>query len=122
MSDEFLGVARQEIQTELNGLEQIIALCDNDERLFANSQSIEEHLHKIKGLAPMIGQEEIGEIAKVSDNILRHIINEGVLPGSYFFMLKIIDDMKKILQGFDAYDISKFKKLTCEKFPAVPDL
>jgi len=122
MSDEFLRVARQEIQTELNELEQIITLCNNDERLFADSQSIEEHLHKIKGLAPMIGQEEIGEIAKVSDDILKHIINEGVLSGSYFFMLEIIEDMKKIFQGFDAYDISKFKKLTREKFPAVPDL
>lgn len=122
MSDEFLRVARQEIQTELNELEQIIALCNNDERLFTNSQSIEEHLHRIKGLAPMIGQEKVGEIAKTGDNILKHIINEGVLLGSYFFVLKTIDDMKKILQGFDDYDISKFKKLACEKFPTVPDL
>ncbi len=122
MSDEFLRVAKQEIQTELNGLEQIIALCNNDEHLFANSQSIEGHLHKIKGLAPMIGQEEVGEIAKISDNIIKHIINEGVLSGSYFFMLQTIDDMKKILQGFGAYDISIFKKLAHEKFPTVRDL
>ncbi|HJT10947.1 MAG TPA: Hpt domain-containing protein [Candidatus Nitrosotalea sp.] len=122
MSDEFLRVARQEIQEELNEIEQIMALCNNDERLFAKSQSIEEHLHKIKGLAPMIGHGEIGEIAKISYDILKHIINEGVLPGSYFFMLEIVDDMKKILLGFDTYDITKFKKLTREKFPAVSDL
>jgi len=88
MSDEFLRVAKQEIQTELNGLEQIIALCNNDEHLFANSQSIEGHLHKIKGLAPMIGQEEVGEIAKISDNIIKHIINEGVPSGAIFSCFK----------------------------------
>ncbi|HKU33891.1 MAG TPA: hypothetical protein VJR22_08620 [Candidatus Nitrosotalea sp.] len=122
MSDEFLRVAKQEIQSEISSLEQIISRCNNDEHLFENSQIIEECLHKIKGLAPMIGQEKIGEIAKISDSILKYIISEGVLSGSYSFMSKTIGDMKRIFHGLNVYDISDFKKLVHDRFPTVLDL
>ncbi|NHI03686.1 hypothetical protein DYY67_0756 [Candidatus Nitrosotalea sp. TS] len=81
MSDEFLKVARQEIQLELDELERIVLHCDSDEHIFKNSQNIKAHLHKIKGLAPMMGQEKIGELAKTSDSILGYIVSKGPLPG-----------------------------------------
>ncbi len=122
MSDKFLELAKEEIQSELDNLERIIAHCENDDGIYKKSRAIREHVHKIKGLAPMIGQENVGEIARVSDNILKHIISNGVLPGSYSFMIKTIVDMRKIFQGFDAYDMLNFKKLIHDKFPSVSEL
>jgi len=99
MSDEFIKIARQEIQTELNGLEEIITLCNNDEQISQNSKEIEGHLHKIKGLAPMMGQENIGEIAKISDTIMKHIIEHGTLADSYKFIVESIKSMKNLFSG-----------------------
>ncbi len=122
MSDEFLKVARQEIQQELDGLERIVVQCNNDEHIFRNSQSIKMHLHKIKGLAPMIEQEKIGELAKTSDAILRYIINNGPLLGSCSIIIKTVEDMGKIFDGLNIYDISNFKKQVHDKFPQIPEL
>jgi chemotaxis protein histidine kinase CheA len=72
MSDEFLRVARQEIQSEIDSLEDIFLGCTNDEQLYEKSRDVEKHMHKIKGLAPMMGQEKVGEIARISDIILKH--------------------------------------------------
>ncbi len=121
MSDEFLKVARQEIQSELNELERIVLHCNNDEHIFKNSQSIRHTLHKIKGLAPMMGQEKIGELAKTSDSILRYIITEGLLPGSCVVIVKIVEDMKKIFDGLNIYDLSDFKKQVRDKFPQISE-
>lgn len=99
MHDEFIKIARQEIQTELNGLTAIITLCNNDEQIFLNSKEIEGHLHKIKGLAPMMGQENVGEIAKISDTVMKHIIEHGALTGSYKFIVESIENMKNIFSG-----------------------
>ena len=99
MHDKFTKIARQEIQTELNGLEAIIALCNNDEQIFQNSKEIEGHLHKIKGLAPMMDQESVGEIAKISDTVMKHIIEHGALVGSYKFIVESIENMKNLFSG-----------------------
>ncbi len=122
MSDEFLKAARQEIQQELDELERITMQCNNDEHILMNSQSIKTHLHKIKGLAPMMGQEKIGELAKTSDAILRHIMSNGPLPGSCFIIIKTVEDMGKILDGLSIYDLSNFKKQVHDKFPQIPEL
>lgn len=119
MSDEFLKVARQEIQLELDKLERIVLHCDNDEHIFKNSQNIKAHLHKIKGLAPMMGQEEIGELAKTSDSILGYIVSKGPLPGSCAVIVKTVEDMKKIFGGLNIYDLSVFKKQVQDKFPQI---
>lgn len=121
MSDEFLKVARQEIQSELNELERIVLHCDNDEHIFKNSQNIKAHLHKIKGLAPMMGQEVIGELAKTSDSILRHITSKGTLPGSCVVIVKTVEDMKKIFGGLSSYDLAIFKKQVHDKFPQISE-
>jgi chemotaxis protein histidine kinase CheA len=121
MSDEFLKVARQEIRSELDELERIVLHCNNDETLFKNSQSIKTHLHKIKGLAPMMGQEKIGELAKMSDSILRYIASEGPLPGSYLVIVKTVEGMKNIFGGLNIYDLSDFRKQVHDKFPQISE-
>ena len=37
-------------------------------------RNIEGHLHKIKGLSPMMGKERIGKISEMIDSILKNII------------------------------------------------
>ncbi|MGI0046453.1 MAG: hypothetical protein ACREBB_04605 [Nitrosotalea sp.] len=122
MSDEFLKVARQEIQSELDELERVVLHCNNDELIFKNSQSIESHFHKIVGLAPMIGQEKMGEMAKIIDNILKHIISKGPLSDSYPIISRTIEDMKKVFHGLNVYDVSEFRRYVRSKFPYILDL
>ncbi len=120
MSDEFLKVARQEIQLEINELEHDILRCSDDKSVFENSQSIESHLHKISGLAPMAGQEKIGQIAKIIYKMLKEQHND--LTGSYHIISNAIEDMKKIFHGADIYDISELKRQVHDRFPHLSHL
>jgi len=99
MSDNFLRIARKEIQEELDVLDQILTRCGNDMDISNNAQSIEKHLHKIKGLAPMMDQNDVGDIAKMTDTILKHVIINGVLTGSYQTLVESNLVMKKIFSG-----------------------
>jgi len=119
MHDKFTKIARQEIQTELNGLEAIIALCNNDEQIFQNSKEIEGHLHKIKGLAPMMDQESVGEIAKISDTVMKHIIEHGALVGSYKFIVESIENMKNIFGGQQSVLVNDLMKIAHAKFTQI---
>lgn len=110
MSDDFIRIARQEIQTELNGLERIIIHCNNDEQIFQNSKEIEVHLHKIKGLAPMMGQENVGEIAKIADTVMKHIMEHGALSNSYKFTVESIESMKNLFSGKQTVLVNDFLK------------
>ena len=95
MSEEFLRLARHEIQSEIDSLNEIFLTCTNDEQLYEKSTEIEKHMHKIKGLAPMMEQEKMGEIAKISDLVLKHVSDHGTLNGSH----KITSDAVKIMSG-----------------------
>lgn len=119
MSEEFLRVARQEIQAELDELERIIIHCNNDEHIFKNSKDIEMHLHKIIGLAPMIGQEMIGKIAKTADVVMKYLIDHGSLTGSYKFVVETIESMKNLFSGHKSSDTDAFKKRAQETFSQI---
>jgi hypothetical protein len=119
MSDEFMKIARQEIQTELNGLEGIVRRCNNDEQIFMNSKEIEGHLHKIKGLAPMMDQEIVGEVAKISDIVMKHIIEHGALIGSYKFLVESIESMKNLFSGQKSFFADDVMKRAHETFPQI---
>ncbi|GFN39104.1 MAG: hypothetical protein YK1309IOTA_110001, partial [Marine Group I thaumarchaeote] len=71
MSDEFTQIATKEINEELTGIEVILNSCKNDEDITNNSTDIAKHFHKIKGLAPMMGQEGVGEIAALNDTLMK---------------------------------------------------
>jgi hypothetical protein len=119
MSDEFLRIARQEIQAEMNCLERLVVHCNSDEDIFKNSSGIEGHLHKIKGLAPMMGEEMIGEIAKTADSIMKHVIIHGPLTGSYKFIVETIESMKNLLGGQKSFALDDFRKRAQEMFPEI---
>jgi chemotaxis protein histidine kinase CheA len=122
MSDEFFRVAQHEIQAELDRLEQVIIGCSNDLHIFQNSKQIEEHLHKIKGLAPMMGQEMVGEVAKTADAVIKYIIDHGSLTGSYEFILETIENMKDLFSGQRSTNLSDLRKKAREMFPQISSL
>lgn len=110
MSDEFLRVARQEIQSEIDNLKKILLLCTNDKQIYEKSGNIEKHMHKIKGLAPMMAQEEMGEIAKTSDKIIKHISSHGTLDGSHDIITDAVKKMSGLLDGQTDINADDFKK------------
>lgn len=119
MSDEFLRIARQEIQTEIDNLKDIFLICANDEQLYEKSTDIEKHMHKIKGLAPMMGQEKVGEIARISDIILKHVTSQGMLKGSHDIILSAVQKMSEIFSGQVGVEIDNFKKIVKDAYSQI---
>ena len=81
MSDEFLRVATKEINEELDSISIILKSCLTDEDSTKNSSSIEKHIHKIKGLAPMMEKTEVGAVAALLDSLLKHVIDGTNITG-----------------------------------------
>lgn len=75
MSDEFIALATKEINEEIAGIEKLLNSCKNNDDVTANSDKLERHTHKIKGLAPMMGKEELGELSSQLDDVLKKIID-----------------------------------------------
>jgi len=121
LSDNFLRIARKEIQEELEGLHKILSSCSNDNDISNNGSSIEKHLHKIKGLAPMMGQNDVGEIAKMTDTILKHIITKETLVGTCQILLESNYVMKEIFNGASTVNVTEFKNKLRQTFPDLLD-
>lgn len=119
MSDEFLKVARQEIQSEIDSLNEIFLTCTNDEQLYEKSIEIERHMHKIKGLAPMMEQEKVGQIARISDIILKHIANHGTLKGSHEITMEAVKIMSSLFSGHANIQIDDFRKHVIDSCPQI---
>jgi chemotaxis protein histidine kinase CheA len=119
MSDEFLKVAKNEIKTEIESLKDIFLSCTNDEQLYKKSTDIEKHMHKIKGLAPMMGQDSIGEIAGISDIILKHVTSHSILKNSHKIIFEAISNMSDIFDGHSKIDVDNFRKKVKEAFPEI---
>ena len=119
MSDNFLRLARKEIQEELDALEQILARCYTDIDISDNAQSIEKHLHKIMGLAPMMGQNEVGEIAKMTDAILKHVITNGVLKDTCQVLVESNLVMKQVFNGTGSPSAMELKNKLQQTYPDV---
>ncbi len=116
MSDNFLKIARQEIQAELDSLQQILIQCNDDKDISNNGNKIGKHLHKIKGLAPMIDQNNVGEIAKINDSIIRHIIENGTQSGTYQVMSESLQIMQEVFNDTNKKDTEEFKNKIRKNF------
>ena len=119
MSDEFQKVARQEIQSELDGLNEAFLECIDDKQFFKKTKDIEKYMHKIKGLAPMMGQEKIGEIARISDVILKHVINHGALKGSQEIIFEAVQRMSLLFNGDTNIEIDDFREQVMDTYPDI---
>ncbi len=94
MSDEFVKIATHEINDELSSISTILDSCHNDTDVSKNSDKIEEHMHKIKGLAPMMGKETLGSLAKTLDSILKKIVSGQKVDGLLEALSISIEQMK----------------------------
>ena len=108
MSDEFIKVATQEINNELSGIAAILDICSNDNDIAKNSEKIEQQIHKIKGLAPMMGKESIGNLAKTLDSILKKIASGQKVEGFYDPLSISIKQMRIAMDK--SHDLGKVQK------------
>jgi len=99
MSDEFIRVATKEINEEIDSVAEILKSCNNNSSVIKKASLIEKHFHKIKGLAPMMGKGDIGEIAAMTDKILNHVIEGNDLNGVYEILLESNKFMKDSMEG-----------------------
>jgi chemotaxis protein histidine kinase CheA len=119
MSDEFLKIARKEIGSEIASLKSIFLSCTSDEQLYKKSTDIEKHMHKIKGLAPMMNQDSIGEIARISDTVLRHVTSHIILNNSHKIISEAVINMSDIFEGHSKIDVISFRKKVQDTFPDI---
>lgn len=105
MSEEFLRVAKKEVSEDIAEIGNLLSTCSGDLDISKNAPDIEKRAHKLKGLAPMMGHGEIGEIASTIDVLLKLLISGKQLPGifqamkkSHQFMSDAINDDKS---GYD---------------------
>lgn len=80
MSDEFLRVAKEEVTDDITKISNLLKNCSEDSDISKNATEIEKHTHKLKGLAPMMGQSEIGDVAATLDALLKLVISGKTIP------------------------------------------
>jgi hypothetical protein len=119
MSDEFLRLATQEIEFEINCLKDLFLTCINDEQFHKKSKEIEKHMHKIKGLAPMMGQEKVGEIARICDIILKYVITQGVLKDSCEIVSEAVKRINYLFSSNTDIETDEFRKQVISKYPHI---
>jgi len=99
LSEEFLRVAKKEVSDDIAEIGNLLHACSDDSDISKNAAKIKIHTHKLKGLAPMMGQIEIGDVASVLDMLLKLTISGNTPPDlfqsikkSHQFMLDAIND------------------------------
>jgi len=118
MSDDFMETARKEIHEELDGIYSKLNSCKNDDEVFKKSHDIEKHLHKIKGLAPMMGQTKVGEISYLNDSLLKKIIEGYGIEGIYENLTESTKLMKNLMND-STLNIDKLKEKFKTKYSIV---
>jgi len=98
LSDEFTEQAIKEIHEELEHNSQILKSCQNDDDISNKCPEIEKHLHKIKGLAPMLGQKKIGELASLNDELIKKILEGEKIEGIFETIKQSNKLMKDLMQ------------------------
>jgi chemotaxis protein histidine kinase CheA len=109
VSDEFIAVATKEVTDDIDSIENILKLCTNDVDIFQNASKFQKHTHKIKGLAPMMGKEPLGDLSSSLDNIFKKIIDGENINGIFNLMMELITTMKKSMNEPD-YDFSQINE------------
>jgi hypothetical protein len=99
MPDEFIKVATKEIQDEIASIHKILKSCKSDSDVSKKCELIEKHFHKIKGLAPMMGKKDIGDISALNDILLNYLMEEKNLDGIYSILYESVVFMDNSMQG-----------------------
>jgi len=109
MSDEFLKVATAEINNEISEIQNILNSCQSSLDVSANAVKIQKSTHKIKGLAPMMGKEDLGSLSALLDSLLKKIMN-GVIVDEILESLIIAADAMKKSMTYPNYNLDKIKQ------------
>ena len=113
MSDEFLRLAAQEVNEEIFGLEEILSKCSDDASVSLKADNFEKHTHKIKGLAPMMGKESLGNLAANLDSILKKIIDGSKVDGIHAVLVQSVSSMKSSMSEPNT-DLAELQKQTSQ--------
>ena len=107
MSDEFIEIATKEINEEISELDKLLSTCQNDANIFSSADKFQKHTHKIRGLAPMMGKEELGNFSAILDSVLKKMMDGLTINGIFNDMSNSISSMKQHMSepDFDLTDI-----------------
>ena len=109
MSDEFLKVATAEINNEISEIQNILNSCQSSLDVSANATKIQKSTHKIKGLAPMMGKEDLGSLSALLDSLLKKIMNGIIVNDLLESLIMAVDEMKKSMT-YSNYNLDKIKQ------------
>jgi len=109
MSDEFLKVATAEINNEISEIQTILNSCQSSLDVYANVAKIQKSTHKIKGLAPMMGKEDLGNLSSLLDSLLKKIMNGIIVDEILEPLIITADEMKKSMT-YPNYNLDKIKQ------------
>ncbi len=108
MSDEFIEIATKEINEEISELDKILSTCQNDANVFSGADKFQKHTHKIKGLAPMMGKEDLGSFSAMLDSMLKKMIDGVMIDGVFGVLCDSISSMKQHMSEPD-YNLTEIK-------------
>ncbi len=108
MSDEFIETATKEINEEISELEKILSSCQNNANVFSSAEKFQKHTHKIKGLAPMMGKEELGSLSAILDSIFKKMMDGVTIDGVFNVLSDSISSMKQYMSEPD-YNLAEIK-------------
>jgi len=109
MSDEFLKVATAEINNEISEIQNILNSCQSSLDVSANAAKIQKSTHKIKGLAPMMGKEDLGSLSALLDSLLKKTMNGIIVDEILESLIIAADEMKKSMT-YPNYNLDKIKQ------------
>jgi len=108
VSDEFLRVAKKEINDDISEIGILLQSCSDDDTLCKKAAHFGKYFHKIKGLAPMMGGDHVGYVAALMDNLLKTAVAGDSVKGIYLAIKKSHEFMQNALNG-DAQDLDLLK-------------
>jgi len=117
LSEEFLRVAKKEVSDDIAEIGNLLRACSGDSDISKNAAEIEKHTHKIKGLAPMMGQIEIGDVASTLDALLKMAISGNMPPDLFHSIKKSHQFMLDTIDGHES-DFASLKSDLDKKYSA----
>ena len=115
MSKEFLKIATDEINDEISQIQNIMSSCSTSLELCKNAAQIQKSTHKIKGLAPMMGKEELGILSALLDSIFKKISNTAITDEMFDSLVSAVGEMKNSMTHTN-YDLDKIKQKISQMF------
>ncbi|HSB84512.1 MAG TPA: hypothetical protein VLD64_08510 [Nitrosarchaeum sp.] len=109
MSKEFLKIATDEINHEISQIQNILNSCPTSHELCKNAAQIQKSTHKIKGLAPMMGKEQLGVLSGLLDSVFKKISDITITDEMFHLLISAVSEMKNSMIHND-YNLDEIKQ------------